>query len=67
MLLYKFFFFNYLFQVTGEEIMDSLLDAKPSAYERYAKDLYEENADKGGQDAAEKKNIELLLDLVKKL
>lgn len=43
MLLYKFFFFNYLFQVTGEEVMDSLLDAKLSPYEVYAKDLHEES------------------------
>jgi len=67
MLLYKFFFFNYLFQVTGEEVMDSLLDAKLSHYEVYAKDLYEGNEKKVEQKVADKRNINLILDLVRKL
>lgn len=50
MLLYKFFFFNYLFQVTGEEIMDCLLEGTPSLYEMYAKDLYEDNFEQAVED-----------------
>ena len=67
MLLYKFFFFNYLFQVTGEEVMDGLLDAKLSPYEVYAKDLHEENKPKVEQEVADKRSFELILELVKKL
>ena len=29
MLLYKFFFFNYVFQVTGPDIMESLMSGEP--------------------------------------
>lgn len=29
MLMYKFFFFNYVFQVTGPDIMESLISGEP--------------------------------------
>ena len=29
MLLYKFFFFNYVFQVTGPDLMESLMSGQP--------------------------------------
>ena len=54
MLLYKFFFFNYLFQVTGGELVDSLLSSEPSLYEMYAKDLHEaEPGDDTDQEVGE--------------
>lgn len=42
MLLYKFFFFNYIFQVTGESIMDVFVAADPSDdLKEFARDLPE--------------------------
>ena len=67
MLLYKFFFFNYLFQVTGEELMDSLLTGDPSMYETYAKDLHEGNSDKEDGESSDEESVSDLKELTKSL
>jgi hypothetical protein len=42
MLLYKFFFFNYTFQVTGPDIMDSIMTAEsPDPLKEFITDLPE--------------------------
>jgi len=42
MLLYKFFFFNYTFQVTGPDIMDSIMTAEsPDPLKEFIIDLPE--------------------------
>ena len=40
MLMYKFFFFNYIFQVTGSDILDALVQGEPdNPLEQYSKDF----------------------------
>ena len=65
MLLYKLFFFNYILQITGNELMDNLLASEPSLYERFAEDLASES--ENDVVRGEKSNAELLTEFLKSL
>ena len=67
MLLYKLFFFNYILQVTGNELMDSLLASEPSLYEKYAEDLVSSESEAEGTTSAKNNNAHNLNQLVNSL
>ena len=67
MLLYKLFFFNYILQVTGNELMDSLLASEPSLYEKYAEDLVSSESEAEGITSAKNSNAHNLNQLVNSL
>ena len=67
MLLYKLFFFNYILQVTGNELMDSLLASEPSLYEKYAEDLVSSGSEAEGITSTKNSNAYYLNQLVNSL
>ena len=43
MLMYKIFFFNYIFEVSGSELIDRLLASSPSQYDQFIEHDFRDN------------------------
>ena len=43
MLMYKIFFFNYIFEVSGFELIDRLLAADPGQYDKFKEHDFRDN------------------------